>query len=103
MAYFTEEFVGRRRKKWIDSIKAVEAQADGMWYRGEIGQKDVVGDSLVITATFPALDSTACTITATQLLDVYGEQAAYQQRIINKNSGQGIMIKITIPIYEVVA
>ena len=33
----------------------------------------------------------------------YGEQAAYQQRTINKVAGQGTMIKITIPIYEVTA
>lgn len=103
MAYFTEKFVNRKRKKWIDSIKAVEAQSDGKWYRGDISKKEVIGNSLVIEATFPVLDAMACTITATQLIDVYGEQAAYQQKIINKNSGQGIMVKITIPIYEVTA
>lgn len=54
-------------------------------------------------ATFPTLDSIACTINASRLIDTYGEQAAYQQRTINKVAGQGTMIKITIPIYEVTA
>lgn len=54
-------------------------------------------------ATFPTLDSIACTISASRLIDTYGEQAAYQQRTINKVAGQGTMIKITIPIYEVTA
>ena len=40
------------------------------------------------------------TINASRLIDTYGEQAAYQQRTINKVAGQGTMIKITIPIYE---
>ena len=51
----------------------------------------------------PTLDSIACTINASRLIDTYGEQAAYQQRTINKVAGQGTMIKITIPIYEVTA
>ena len=56
-----------------------------------------------LVATFPTLDSIACTINASRLIDTYGEQAAYQQRTINKVAGQGTMIKITIPIYEVTA
>jgi hypothetical protein len=45
----------------------------------------------------------ACTIAASRLIDVRGETAAYQQRTIKKNSGQGTMIKLAIPIYEVMA
>ena len=37
------------------------------------------------------------------IIDVRGEVAAYQQRAIYKNEGQGVMIKITVPIYEVTA
>jgi hypothetical protein len=54
-------------------------------------------------ATFPTLDSTACTITASRIIDSHGETAAYQQRKIEKVSGQGTMVKLTIPIYEVTA
>ena len=103
MAYFNDTFMGHRRQQWLRSIHAVEAQVGGTWHRGDISRKEIDGDTLVIMATFPTLDSVACTITASQIIDVRGEVAAYQQRTIQKNSGQGTMIKITIPIYEVTA
>ena len=103
MGYFYDTFMEHRRKQWLRSIAEVEVQANGMWHTGDINQKQVDGDTLVITATVPALDAVACTITASRIIDVRGEVAAYQQRKIEKNSGQGTMIKITIPIYEVTA
>jgi hypothetical protein len=101
MAYFIDTFLEHRRKQWLRSIHAVEVQVDGVWHRGEISQKEIEGDTLVIKATFPTLDSVACTITASQIIDVRGETAAYQKRLIQKNQGQGTMLKLTIPIYEV--
>lgn len=101
MAYFIDNFMKNRRQQWLRSIHAVEVQANGKWHRGDINQKEIDGDTLVINATFPTLDSVDCTITASQIIDVHGEVAAYQQRTIQKNSGQGTMIKIKIPIYEV--
>ena len=103
MAYFSDTFMSHRREQWLRSIHAVEAQVGGTWHRGDINQKKIEGDTLVIMATFPTLDSRACTITASRVLDIRGEVAAYQPRLIEKNSGQGTMIKITIPIYEVTA
>ena len=103
MAFFSESFMSHRRQQWLRSIYAVEAQVGGTWHRGEINQKNTEGDTLVIMATFPTLDSTSCTITASRIIDVHGEVAAYQQRLVNKISGQGTMIKITVPIYEVTA
>lgn len=103
MAYFNDTFMGHRREQWLRSIHAVEVQVDGVWHSGEFNQKEIDGDTLVIKATFPTLDSKACTITASRIVDVRGEVAAYQQRKIQKNSGQGTMIKITVPIYEVTA
>lgn len=101
VGYFYDTYMSNRRKQWLRSIQAVEAQVGGTWHRGEINQKKIEDDTLVIMATFPELDNRACSITASRLIDVRGEVAAYQQRIIEKNSGQGTMIKITIPIYEV--
>jgi len=103
MPYFYDTFMGHRRNQWLRSIHAVEAQVSGTWHRGDINQKKIDGDTLVIMATFPTLDSVACTITASRIIDVRGEVAAYQQRVIEKVSGQGTMIKLTIPIYEVTA
>ena len=90
MAYFGEAYMGRRRQQWLRSLAYVEAQTNGTWHRGTINQKKIEGENVVVMATFPTLDT-------------YGEQAAYQQRTINKVAGQGTMIKITIPIYEVTA
>lgn len=70
--------------------------------RGNQPEK-IEGDTLVIMATFPTLDSETCTISASRIIDVRGEVAAYQQRVIEKVSGQGVMVKLTIPIYEVTA
>lgn len=101
MAYFTDSYMSQRRNQWLRSLHAVEVQVNGTWHRGDINQKAVESDTLVIMATFPTLDAAACTITASRIIDVRGEVAAYQQRVIAKNSGQGTMIKLTIPIYEV--
>lgn len=101
MEYFSDNFLNHRRQQWLRSIHAVEVQVGGTWHRGEINQKKIDGDALVIMATFPKLDSQACTITASRIIDVRGEVAAYQQRLVNKLSGQGTMLKITVPIYEV--
>ena len=103
MAYFNSTFMDERRKQWLRSIHAVEVQVGSTWHTGTINQKQIEGDTLVIMATFPTLESVACTVSASRLIDVRGEVAAYQQRTISKNSGQGVMIKITIPIYEVTA
>ena len=103
MGYFKESFTTRRREQWLRSIHAVEVQVGSTWHRGVISKKALEGDELVIMATFPDLDSVACTITASRIIDTRGEEAAYQARKINKVSGQGTMIKITIPIYEVTA
>ena len=101
MGYFNDTFVSHRRKQWLRSIHAVEAQVGEAWHKGFINKKEIEGDSLVIVATFPDLDAVAATISATRLIDVRGEVAAYQQRAIKKASGQGTMVRLTIPIYEV--
>lgn len=101
MGYFYETFLEQRRKQWLRSIHAVEAQVGATWHRGKIEKKAVEGDTLVIDVSFPELDDVACTISAVRIIDVRGEVASYQQRAINKNSGQGTMLKIKIPINEV--
>ena len=101
MAYFSDDFMGNRRKQWLRSIHAVEAQVGAAWHRGTINKKTIEDDTLVIMATFPTLDSVECTISASRLIDVRGEVAAYQQRVIEKVQRQGVLVKLTIPIYEV--
>ncbi len=101
MGYFNDSYMHSRRQQWLRTIHAVEAQVGSEWHRGEINQKSIEGENLVLTVTFPVLDSKACTITASRIIDTRGEVAAYQQRAVKKASGQGTMIKITIPIREI--
>ena len=103
MAYFNDAFMNHRRKQWLRSIHHVEVQSDGVWYKGVTDDKKIEGDTLVLMVTVPALDDRACTISASRVIDVRGEVAAYQQRTITKVAGQGTMVKLTIPIYEVTA
>ena len=101
MGYFLDTFLDHRRKQWLRSIHEVEVQVGDAWHTGDISRKEIEGDALVIMATFPTLEAVTCKITASRVIDVRGEVAAYQQRTITKNSGQGVMIKISIPINEV--
>ena len=103
MGFLYDSFLDQRRKQWLRSIHAVEVQVGSTWHRGDINKKEIEGDTLVIMATFPSLDSQACTISASRIIDIRGEAAAYQQRTISKVSGQGTMLKLTLPIYEVTA
>lgn len=103
MGYFYNTFLSYRRKQWLRSIVHVEALVGSTWHRGSISQKKIDGDTLIIMAEFPTLNDSACTITASRIIDSRGEVAAYQQRTITKVASQGTLIKITIPIYEVTA
>lgn len=101
MAYFQSNFMRYRRKQWLRSLVYVEAQVGSAWYRGTSNQKKIEDDTLVLMVTFPQLDDRAVTISASRVIDSRGEIAAYQTRTISKVAGQGTMIKLTIPIYEV--
>lgn len=101
MAYFQSNYLNKRREDWMKSIHSVEVQVGSTWYKGTINSKKVENDAVVVMATFPQLDDVSATITASRLIDVRGELAAYQSKTIKKVAGQGTMIKIAIPIREV--
>ena len=101
MAYFQSNYLNKRREDWMKSIHSVEVQVGSTWYKGTINSKKVENDAVVVMATFPQLDDVIATITASRLIDVRGELAAYQSKAIKKVAGQGTMIKIAIPIREV--
>ena len=82
MAYFGEAYMGRRRQQWLRSLAYVEAQTNGTWHRGTINQKKIEGENVVVMATFPTLDSIACTINASRLIDTYGILPASGARVI---------------------
>lgn len=107
MAFFNQSFMHRRRQQWLRSIYAVEIAASTTkygtteWKRGEINQKKIEGNYLVIMATFPELDAQQWYIKSIRLVDVTGAEAAISYKEITTQKGQGTMIKIEFPIYEV--
>ena len=101
MAYFQGNYLNKRREDWMKSIHSVEVQVGSAWHKGTINSKKVENDAVVVMATFPQFDDVSTTITASRLIDVRGELAAYQSKTIKKVAGQGTMIKIAIPIREV--
>ena len=83
MAYFQSNFMRYRRQQWLRSLVYDEAQVGSTWYRGDINQKKIEGDNLVIMVTFPQLDYSAVTISAARVIDSRGEVAAQQTRTIS--------------------
>lgn len=101
MSYFTGSFLSHRREEWLKAIAYVEILANSSWYRGTITKKEISSDSVIVTATFPQLDEYAAAITASRIIDIRGEVAAYQSKSLSKIAGQGTLLKIQIPIREV--
>lgn len=99
MAY-QNDFLAQRRKQWARAIYKVQLYAGGTWYDAEIQTKEVSGDSVVIVAVCSNLDNVATTITASRILDTRNVVALSQSENITKASGQGVMIKFTLPIVE---
>jgi hypothetical protein len=99
MAY-QNDFLNERRKQWLRAISKVQLQAGGTWYTADIQTKEIQGTSVVIIAVCSALDNVATTITASRLVDTRNVVALQQSENIAKVSGQGVMIKFTLPIVE---
>ena len=96
MAYFGEAYMGRRRQQWLRSLAYVEAQTNGTWHRERSIRKKIEGEKRGSYGDVPYAGLYRLHDQRLPLIDTYGEQAAYQQRTINKVAGQGTMIKITI-------
>lgn len=100
MAFYTANFLNKRRQWWMKNIAKVEAFADSMWYTGTIQKKTLEGEKIVIHAVFPDLTDSACTITNLRVIDIDGETAAQKTENITKAAGQGVLIKLDLPIIE---
>jgi len=100
MAYYTKTFLEKRRRWWMKNIAKVEAQVGNTWYTGAIQKKALDGEKIVIHAVFADLTATACTITQLRVIDIDGEVAAQKSEKITKAAGQGVLIKLELPITE---
>lgn len=100
MAFYTSNFLNKRRNWWMKNIAKVEALVGSAWSPGTIQKKALEGDKIVIHAVFPDLTTFACTITSLRVIDVDGELAAQKSESITKAAGQGVLIKLELPITE---
>lgn len=100
MAFYTSTFLNKRRQWWMKSIQKVEAFVGSKWYAGTTQTKKLDGEKIVIHAVFPDLTALACTITSLRVIDIDGEVAAQKSESITKAAGQGVLIKLELPITE---
>ena len=100
MAFYTDNFLKKRRQWWMKNIDKVQVFVGSTWYTGTIQKKSLEGDKIVIHAVFSDLTASACTITSLRVIDIDGETAAQKSENIQKAAGQGVMIKLELPIKE---
>lgn len=104
MAFYTANFLTKRRQRWLKDIHKVQAKVGVTYYDGIMQKKVIEGNDIVIHVVFSTLDSSAVTITGLRVYDVDGEIAAdvalTVDQQITKATGQGVIFKIVLPIVE---
>ena len=100
MAFYTENFLKKRRTWWLKTLLKIEAFVGSTWYAGTIQKKTIDGDKIVLHAAFPDLTALSCTIIGLRVIDIDGEVAAQKSESITKAAGQGVLIKLELPIKE---
>ena len=98
--FYTDKFLQKRRNWWMKNIAKVEVLVGSTWYTGAIQKKSLEGDKVVIHAVFEDLTAAACTITSLRVIDIDGEVAAQIYETITTAAGQGVLIKLELPITE---
>lgn len=100
MAFYTDTFMNKRRQWWMKNIVKVQAFVGSSWHTGTIQKKSLEGEKIVVHVVFDDLTDTSCTITNLRVIDIDGEVAAQKSESITKASGQGVLIKLELPIIE---
>ena len=100
MAFYTPDFLKKRRMWWMKTIAKIEVLVDSTWHTGNIQKKTLENEKIVIHAVFADLTAPACTITSLRVIDIDGEVAAQKSENIKTAAGQGVLIKIELPITE---
>lgn len=98
MAFWSEDFMQRRREEWARDISGVEYRAGSTWYKGQITEKKLVGDKLSIR--FVTTDSLLLTINEIRLLDSNGKVAGSTTENVVKSATQGMLYAIECTIIE---
>lgn len=100
MPFYTDEYLAKRRKKWIDSLTVFQYQENGTWKTASINSKKVEGTDLIIMASAPSTGSSG-TITAVRVYDSDGVLAGRASIKVEHTSIQNTLLKFVLPIKEV--
>ena len=100
MAFYTPNFLKKRREWWMKNFVKVEVLVGSTWHTGAIQKKTLENEEIIIHAVFTELTAAACTITSLRVIDIDGEVAAQKSENIKTAAGQGVLIKIELPIIE---
>lgn len=99
MAFWTEDFLTKRRAEWLRRIDKIQYYAGGQWYDALITSKSIEGNALkILTQT---VDSLALTITRVRVLDTDGAVAGQMNENITKLATQGVITLWEFPLYEI--
>lgn len=100
MAFYTDNFLSKQRMWLLHNIEKVQAFVGSVWYTGDIQKKKLEGNKVVLHVVFPELTEMSCTIASIRVIDIDGETAAQKSENITKAAGQGVLIKLELPITE---
>lgn len=81
-------------------ITRIQGYANSRWYEGTIISKTQINNVVNITANLEVLNDSGCTITSIRLLDIQGNVACVESCSINKQKGQGVLIKFSTSITD---
>lgn len=98
--FYTENFLQKRRNWWMKSLVKVEVLVGSTWHMGAIQKKAIEGNAIVIHAVFEELTAAANTIISLRVIDIDGDVAAQIYETITTAAGQGVLIKLELPITE---
>lgn len=100
MAFWTQEFMAKRRENWLNSLVKFEYQADGSWHEATINSKKINGTQLELVISLPRTSAGTQTITAIRVIDVSGKQCGYSTTSVKRAVNQDVLAKFEFPIYE---
>ncbi|MDD2979519.1 MAG: hypothetical protein PHN80_06050 [Hespellia sp.] len=94
------EFMTKIRKYWLRKVNKAQyfLSSTNSWYDGTITEKAIDGNT--ITIKFETTDEQNATITKVRLIDTDGTVAYSGTRSIVKDSSQGALLQIDVPLVE---
>lgn len=100
MAFWSSNFLAKRRQQWLNAIVKFQFLVDSAWYDATINVKRINGNNVEFIVSLPRTSSNKQTIKAVRVIDVSGQQAGYREVKIERDASQGVLLKFEFEIYE---